>query len=40
MADDDISQGVEGHTQAHDEATEEEIAQMYANFEKAGKIAA
>ena len=43
MAEDDISQGVEeheGHTHAHDEPTEEEIAQMYANFEKAGKIAA
>jgi len=43
MADDDISQDVEGHEgheHSHDEPTEEEIAQMYANFEKAGKIAA
>ena len=45
MADDDISQGVDGHeghshAHEHDEPTEEEIAQMYANFEKAGKIAA
>jgi methionyl aminopeptidase len=43
MADDDISQeaeGHEGHSHVHDEPTEEEIAQMYANFEKAGKIAA
>jgi len=43
MVEDDISQDVEeheGHTHSHDEPTEEEIAQMYANFEKAGKIAA
>ena len=43
MADDDISQDVEGHeghTHSHDEPTEEDIAQMYANFEQAGKIAA
>jgi len=43
MADDDISQDVEGHeghAHSHDEPTEEDIAQMYANFEKAGKIAA
>ncbi len=43
MADDDIPQdeiGHDGHDHSHDEPTEEDIAQMYANFEKAGKIAA
>jgi len=43
MADDGISTEAdehEGHTHGHDEPTEEEIAQMYANFDKAGRIAA
>lgn len=46
MADDGIAQGDdehgrEGHSHWHDDMpTEEEIAQMYANFDKAGKIAA
>ena len=43
MDDNDAAQGVDehaGHSHEHDMPTDEEIAQLYENFAKAGKIAA